>query len=109
MLSTDEGYQRRIEPFAGNFTANIAASKLADIERAINDNNGTQDRSERKKFRAYHFLEWPLILFIRTFCNVVSDETSLEFFNHRSPHRCRLISNYCCYRAVTGTNSSRFR
>jgi hypothetical protein len=81
MLSTDEGYQRSVEAFVGNFTANIAVSKLAQIERVNSNSNGIQDHFERVKYWTHHFLEWPLILFIRIFCNVVSDETSLEFSN----------------------------
>jgi hypothetical protein len=42
MLSTDEGYQRRMEPFVGNFTANIAASKLAQTERSVHNDSSIQ-------------------------------------------------------------------
>jgi hypothetical protein len=42
MLSTDEGYQRRMEPFVGNFTANISASKLANIESAVQNDSSIQ-------------------------------------------------------------------
>jgi hypothetical protein len=35
VLSTDEGYQAIIEAFVGNFTANIAASKLGKTERTV--------------------------------------------------------------------------
>jgi hypothetical protein len=42
MLSTDEGYQRSMKAFVGNFTANIAASKLAQTELAINNYSSIQ-------------------------------------------------------------------
>jgi hypothetical protein len=82
MLSTDEGYQRVVEAFVGNFTANIAASKLALNQQAVHNDSSIQNRFEPVKSRTRHVLEWPSILFIRTFCDIVSNKTLLEFFNH---------------------------
>jgi hypothetical protein len=45
MLSTDEGYQCSLEAFVGNFTANIAASKLAESEWAFCIGTVRVDRS----------------------------------------------------------------
>jgi hypothetical protein len=49
MLSTDKGYQPIVEAFVGNFTANITASKLANSEQTIHNDDSIRNHLEPLK------------------------------------------------------------
>jgi hypothetical protein len=49
MLGTDEGYQRNLEAFVGNFTAKIAASKLGKTERTTCNDDSIRNHLEPLK------------------------------------------------------------
>ena len=104
ILSTDEGYQRNIEAYVGNFTAKMTASNLLTLNGLfVLEPFAWSVRAQKIQETSFprvvfHSQTRQFQMLIRAFCNSVSDEIWLEVSNPLNPSGCSLISRFCCYR-----------